>query len=146
MEKGSTIYLCQRQNCLQLHGQNEDVKKDNTSPIRPKFESASSVWSPHLKNHIELLEKVQKNALRMVPEFTLDGYGSKGKSSNCFSRKWGLRGTRYPPPKPSGTVLMLSRISSSKFREALQLEHTIGSWTKEVSSKMFESTVASKQW
>ena len=36
--------------------------------VRPKLEYAAPVWNPHLKKHIQKLERVQKHATRMVPE------------------------------------------------------------------------------
>ncbi len=43
------------------------VKKIITSLIRPTLEYAAVVWNPHLKKHIEKLEKVQRAATRWVP-------------------------------------------------------------------------------
>ncbi len=43
------------------------VKKIITSFIRPTLEYAAVVWKPHLKKHIEKLEKVQRAATRWVP-------------------------------------------------------------------------------
>ncbi len=45
----------------------ELVKKINTSFIRPTLEYAAVVWNPHLKKHIEKIEKVQRAATRWVP-------------------------------------------------------------------------------
>ncbi len=45
----------------------EMVKKIITSFIRPTLEYAAVVWNPHLKRHIEKLEKVQRAATRWVP-------------------------------------------------------------------------------
>ncbi len=45
----------------------EMVKKIITSFIRPTLEYAAVVWNPHLKKHIEKLEKVQRAATRWVP-------------------------------------------------------------------------------
>lgn len=36
--------------------------------IRPRLEYAAVVWSPHLKKHINKLEKVQRAATRLIPE------------------------------------------------------------------------------
>ena len=46
-------------------------KKLYTSFVRPHLEYAQSVWAPHLVKHIEMLEKVQIRATKMV-----DGFGS----------------------------------------------------------------------
>ncbi len=43
------------------------VKKIITSFIHPTLEYAAVVWNPHLKKHIEKLEKVQRAAKRWVP-------------------------------------------------------------------------------
>ena len=37
------------------------------SMVRPHLDYASAAWSPHQKNHIDLLEKVQRRFTRMVP-------------------------------------------------------------------------------
>ena len=36
-----------------------------TAVIRPQLECATEVWDPHLQKNVELLENVQKQALRM---------------------------------------------------------------------------------
>ena len=36
-----------------------------TAVIRPQLECAAEVWDPHLQKNVELLENVQKQALRM---------------------------------------------------------------------------------
>ena len=46
----------------------EMVKKIITSFIRPTLEYAAVVWSPHLKKHVNKLEKVQRAVTRWVPE------------------------------------------------------------------------------
>ena len=47
---------------------NEDMlRKIITSFIRPTLEYASVVWNPHLKKHIDKIEKVQRAATRWVP-------------------------------------------------------------------------------
>ena len=37
--------------------------------IRPKLEYAKIIWSPHEKKHVLKLERIQKIATKMVPEF-----------------------------------------------------------------------------
>ena len=36
--------------------------------IRPKLEYAAVVWSPHKKNNIRKLERIQRAATKMLPE------------------------------------------------------------------------------
>lgn len=38
-----------------------------TTYIRPKLEYAAIVWPRHLRSHVELLERVQRNGTRVVP-------------------------------------------------------------------------------
>ena len=42
--------------------------------VRPKLEYATPVWSPYHKMDIELIESVQKNFTRRLPEFRNDNY------------------------------------------------------------------------
>ena len=44
------------------------------SIIRPRLEYAAVVWSPHLKNHIENLERIHRMATRMIPELNVLPY------------------------------------------------------------------------
>ncbi len=55
------------------------VKKIITSFIRPTLEYAAVVWNPHLKKHIEKLEKLQKAATRWVPSLRDLSYEEKLK-------------------------------------------------------------------
>ncbi len=43
------------------------VKKIITLFILPTLENTVVVWNPHLKKHIEKIEKVQRVAMRWVP-------------------------------------------------------------------------------
>ena len=53
--------------------------------VRPVMEYAASVWSPHLKGHKEVLEKVQRRAARYV----LHEYGEGTSPTNMIHRlKW----------------------------------------------------------
>ena len=36
--------------------------------IRPKLEYAKVIWSPHKKNHVLKLERIERIATKMVPE------------------------------------------------------------------------------
>ena len=45
------------------------MKKILTTLIRPQLEYASVIWSPHMKKHVKKLERVQRLATRMIPEF-----------------------------------------------------------------------------
>ena len=45
------------------------MKKIITSMIRPRLEYAAIIWSPHKKKHIKKLERVQRAATKMIPEF-----------------------------------------------------------------------------
>ena len=45
------------------------IRRIITTLIRPQLEYASVIWSPHLKKHIKKLERVQRLATRMVPQF-----------------------------------------------------------------------------
>ena len=38
-----------------------------TALVRPHVEHANQVWNPHLKKHIDLLEKIQRKATKSVP-------------------------------------------------------------------------------
>ena len=45
------------------------IRRIITTLIRPQLEYASIIWSPHLKKHIKKLERVQRLATRMIPQF-----------------------------------------------------------------------------
>ena len=44
----------------------ETFKKLYTSFVRPHLEYANTMWSPHLRKHIKMLEKVQERATKLV--------------------------------------------------------------------------------
>ena len=45
------------------------MKKILTTLIRPQLEYAAVIWSPHMKKHVKKLERVQRLATRMIPDF-----------------------------------------------------------------------------
>ena len=47
--------------------------------VRLKLEYAAAVWNPHLRKHIQKLERVQRHATRMVPELRNLSYGERLK-------------------------------------------------------------------
>ncbi len=44
------------------------LSKIISTMIRPRLEYAAVVWSPHLKKHINKMERVQRIATKMIPE------------------------------------------------------------------------------
>lgn len=50
------------------HMDSDMLRKMHTTYICPRLEYAAAVPCPHLRNHLELLEKVQRNAKRMEEE------------------------------------------------------------------------------
>ena len=44
------------------------MKKMISTMIKPKLEYAEVIWSPHKKKHVLKLERIQRNATKMVPE------------------------------------------------------------------------------
>ena len=53
-----------RRSCSFLDG--TSFKKLSTAFVRPHLEYAQSVWSPHLRKHINMLENVQIRATKLV--------------------------------------------------------------------------------
>ena len=45
------------------------MRKILTTLIRPQLEYASVIWSPYMKKHVKKLERVQRLATRMIPQF-----------------------------------------------------------------------------
>ena len=43
------------------------IKSLYTTFVRPHLEFAVSVWSPHMQGDIDILEKVQRRATKLVP-------------------------------------------------------------------------------
>ena len=54
-------------------------KKLYTTFVRPHVEYAQSVWAPHLKKYIEMLEKVQMRATKMIDGFGCMDYAERLK-------------------------------------------------------------------
>jgi hypothetical protein len=50
------------------------MKKLYISLVRPHLEYANVIWHPHLKRQVELLERVQHRATKMVPNLSKLGY------------------------------------------------------------------------
>ena len=44
------------------------MRKIISTMIRPKLEYAEVIWSPHKKKHVLKLERIQRIAIKMVPE------------------------------------------------------------------------------
>ena len=44
------------------------MRKIITTTIRPELESPEVIWSPHKKNHVLKLERIQRIATKMVTE------------------------------------------------------------------------------
>jgi hypothetical protein len=56
--------------------------------IRPQLEYASSVWSPHLIRQIDILEKVQKRATKLVPGLSNLSYPDRLKTLKLPTLKY----------------------------------------------------------
>lgn len=57
------------------------------SMIRPRLEYAAVVWSPHLKKHVNKLEKIQRSVTRLVPSLREMSYEGRLEKLNLPSLK-----------------------------------------------------------
>ena len=65
-KKGNRILGLIRRNIV--HKSKDIISRLYKSLVRPHLEYCIQVWSPYLKKDIELLEKVQRRATKMIPE------------------------------------------------------------------------------
>ena len=55
---------------MAFHFLNKDMmRKIITTMIRPNLEYAEEMWFPHKKKHVLKLERIQRIATKMMPEF-----------------------------------------------------------------------------
>ncbi len=66
------------QNIKDINFMDKEMKKIITTMIRLKLEYASVVWSPH-KKEIRKLERIQKLAMKLVPEISNTTYEDRLK-------------------------------------------------------------------
>lgn len=64
------------------------MKQLFTSLVRPHLEFANVAWSPHLKKHIDTIEKVQRRATKLVPGLKNLSYEERLKSMKLPSLKY----------------------------------------------------------
>ncbi len=57
----------------------------HNSLVRPHIEYAVQFWSPSYRKDIELLERVQRRATKMIPSFRAQPYEERLKRLNLFS-------------------------------------------------------------
>ena len=57
----------------------------NTTLIRPHLDYASVVWNPYQLGHIRAIEKIQRRANRIIPEFRGYSYFDRLKTLNLLS-------------------------------------------------------------
>lgn len=62
--------------------------------VRPHLEYAQSVWCPHLKKHIELIENVQRRSTKLIPSLKNISYEDRLQKLELPSLRFRrLRGT-----------------------------------------------------
>lgn len=59
------------------HMNKEVFKLLYISMVRPHLEYASVIWSPHLKKHMDAIERVQRRATKLVPEIKHLSYNDR---------------------------------------------------------------------
>ena len=62
-----------------------------TTLIRPHLDYASVVWNPYQLGHIRAIEKVQRRATRIIPEFRGYSYFDRLKALNLPSLVYRIR-------------------------------------------------------
>ncbi len=61
------------------------MRKIITSMIRPKLEYAETVWSPYKKKKKEKLERIQRMAIKLVPELEVLQYQDRLREINLLT-------------------------------------------------------------
>ena len=65
--------------------------------VRPHLEYASSVWGPHQKRQIQLLEDVQRRLTKLLPEFHFISFSYHLRRVGGPSANVGLQGALHLP-------------------------------------------------
>ena len=65
----SDTFMMLRNIWMGFHFLDKDMIKLITIMIRPKLEYAEVIWSPHKKKHVLKLERIQRIATKMVPDW-----------------------------------------------------------------------------
>ena len=59
--------------------------------VRPIIEYSNVIWAPHLRKHINMMEAVQRRAIRMVPNLKNLNYHERLKKLNLYSLAYRTR-------------------------------------------------------